>query len=82
MPPERVAEGAESKGVDRRQYVADDGTPEIERRFTGGFPARSGIEVIRWALGEPWTSNWRVLSLARQGNAAVVVLRHIEGTDR
>jgi len=73
-----VRQGRESKAVDRRQYVAPDGIPEIELRFTGGFPARSGIEVIRWALGEPWTSNWRVHSLARQGDAAIVVLRHIE----
>ena len=64
--------------VDRRRVVSEDGIPELELRFNGGFGGRVGSEVVGMALGRHWPDNWRIRSLVRDGNAAVVILRRVE----
>ena len=64
--------------VDRRRTVATDGIPELELRFNGGFGGRLGSDVVGQALGRTWPQNWRIRSLLRDGDAAVVILRRVE----
>ena len=64
--------------VDRRPVVSADGVSELELRFNGGFGGREGSEVLGMALGRQWPDNWRIRSLVRDGNAAVVILRRVE----
>jgi hypothetical protein len=64
--------------VDRRRVVSADGAPELELRFNGGFGGRAGSEVLGMALGRHWPQNWRIRSLVRDGDAAVVILRRVE----
>ncbi len=64
--------------VDRRRVVSADGVSELELRFNGGFGGRVGSEAVGMALGRHWPENWRIRSLVRDGNAAVVILRRVE----
>ena len=64
--------------VDRRPVVSADGVAELELRFNGGFGGRVGSEVVGMALGRHWPDNWRIRSLVRDGNAAVVTLRRVD----
>ena len=64
--------------VDRRRFMSADGVPELELRFNGGFGGRVGSEAVGMALGRRWPDTWRIRSLVREGNAAVVILRRVE----
>ena len=67
--------------LDRRQTVASDGAAELELRFNGGFGGRNGSDVVGQALGRTWPQNWRIRSLLRDGDAAVVILRRVERSE-
>jgi hypothetical protein len=63
--------------IRRREFIGPDGSDEIELRFCGGFHGRIGHEAMCDALGTSWTRSWRICSLRRHGDEAVVVLRRV-----
>lgn len=63
--------------IRRRARVGPDGIDELELRLVGGFHGRVGHEVMCDALGKGWARSWRIASLRRQGDEAVVVLRRV-----
>ena len=64
--------------IDRKSVVAEDGIADLELRFNGGFGGIVGSEAIRRALGRNWPEQWRIRSLDRDGDAAVLILRRVE----
>jgi hypothetical protein len=59
----------------RRQ--SSDGVAELELRFNGGFGGEAGTAVVGRALGRSWPDRWRIRTLLREGDAAVLILRRV-----